>query len=178
MTQQSLVISAIGTDQPGIVNAVSKNILAHDCNIADSRMAVLGGEFAIILHVTGSDNAITRLQQDLPGLENTLGLTLICKQTRDSTQDTGRIPYTVTAISIDHPGIVQGIAEFFASRNINIADLSTERYPAPHTGTAMFRLTLRVFIPAELRLQEIRDQFESFCDALNIDVSFNPATRS
>ena len=44
-----LVISALGRDRSGIVDELSKTILDHDCNLADSRMTVLGGEFAILL---------------------------------------------------------------------------------------------------------------------------------
>ncbi|MCG8010360.1 MAG: hypothetical protein JAY64_01475, partial [Candidatus Thiodiazotropha weberae] len=40
-----LVISALGKDQPGIVKNLSKKILDEGCNITDSRMTVLGGEF-------------------------------------------------------------------------------------------------------------------------------------
>ena len=49
-----LVISALGDDRPGIVNDLSTVILEYGCNIADSRMSVLGGEFALILLVAGN----------------------------------------------------------------------------------------------------------------------------
>ena len=48
-----LVISALGKDHPGIVNTLTKTILNHGCNIVDSRMTVLGGEFAIIMLISG-----------------------------------------------------------------------------------------------------------------------------
>ncbi|MBM3890900.1 MAG: glycine cleavage system protein R, partial [Verrucomicrobia bacterium] len=44
--RQYLVVSAVGQDRPGIVDRISEFILDHDCNIEDSRMAILGGEFA------------------------------------------------------------------------------------------------------------------------------------
>ena len=43
-----IAISAVGQDRPGIVNELSRAILEYGCNIVDSRMTVLGGEFAII----------------------------------------------------------------------------------------------------------------------------------
>ena len=45
--QQQLVISAIGSDRPGIVEQLTDRIAKLDLNITDSRMTVLGGEFAI-----------------------------------------------------------------------------------------------------------------------------------
>jgi len=41
-----LVLSALGKDKPGIVDQLSKAIFDLDCNITDTRMTVLGGEFA------------------------------------------------------------------------------------------------------------------------------------
>ena len=49
MSDNYLVISAQGKDRPGIVNTLSKAALDSGCNITNSRMAVLGGEFALIL---------------------------------------------------------------------------------------------------------------------------------
>lgn len=177
MNRQSLVISALGEDQPGIVDAVSKAVLEHHCSIADSRMAVLGGEFAIILRVTGNRENVVALQQSLPGLQESLGLTLISKLTTERRTRNDRIPYRVTAVSLDHPGIVQRIAEFFARRSINIEDLKTDSYPAAHTGTPLFRITMCVHVPADQRLPELRDQFAAFCDELNIDMDMEQSDR-
>ena len=55
-----LVISALGEDQPGIVNRLSKVLLDQGCNIEDSRMTVLGGEFAVMLLVEGKWNTLAK----------------------------------------------------------------------------------------------------------------------
>src|SRR3990172_3457155 len=97
------VFSALGKDRPGIVNQMSKAILDCGCNIEDSRMTVLGGEFALILMVSGHWGAITRLERQLPPLEQKLELTILSKHTepRASVQD--RVPYTVDVVAMDLP---------------------------------------------------------------------------
>ncbi|HDO34642.1 MAG TPA: glycine cleavage system protein R, partial [Chromatiales bacterium] len=55
-----LVVSALGQDRPGIVNELSLAILNCGCNIEDSRMTVLGGEFAVILLVSGNWSTIAK----------------------------------------------------------------------------------------------------------------------
>ena len=64
---KNLVISALGNDKPGIVNALSKAILDQGGNISESRMTVLGGEFAMMLLVSGTqeciDNIISKLHK-------------------------------------------------------------------------------------------------------------------
>jgi glycine cleavage system transcriptional repressor len=49
-----LVISALGEDHPGTRQRPVPRILEQGCNIEDSRMTVLGGEFAAILLVEGN----------------------------------------------------------------------------------------------------------------------------
>ena len=170
-----LVISAVGEDRPGIVDALSRLIYDCGCNIADSRMSVLGGEFALILLVSGGAEGIGSLQRTLPDLESRLGLTLISRETTARTPHPGQRPYVVRAVAIDHPGIVHRLASFFSSRNINIEDLGTDSYAAPHTGAPMFALTMQVNVPAEMRVAELREQFLQFCDELNIDATMEPA---
>ena len=76
-----LVISALGDDRPGIVNDLSTVILEYGCSIADSRMSVLGGEFAVILLVSGNWDSIAKLEGALPGLGNRLSLLITFKRT-------------------------------------------------------------------------------------------------
>jgi glycine cleavage system transcriptional repressor len=169
-----LVISAIGADRPGIVNALSSNILEHNCNIVDSRMTVLGGEFAIIIMVSGSWDKIAKLESAVPSLEGKLGLTIITKRTEQRSTQGKMLPYMVEVISMDNEGIVYNVAEFFSSRNINIEDLSTGSYSAAHTGTPMFNMNMIISIPADIQLGELREQFTEFCDALNLDAVIEP----
>ena len=167
-----LVISALGSDQPGIVNKLSTLILDQHCNIADSRMAVLGGEFAIILLANGNPTRIKQLEQQLKTEQQSLGLTITCRHTHDK-KDSERTqrPYTVEAVALDHPGIVQRLAGFFADRNLNIENLNTSSYPAAHTGTAMFRLQMHINTPSDTDIAALREQFIEFCEEMSIDAS-------
>ena len=76
-----LVISALGKDRPGIIDELSKAIYDLDCNITDSRMTVLGGEFAILLLVDGQWNQLAKLEDQVPELEERLALTIITRRT-------------------------------------------------------------------------------------------------
>ncbi len=174
---QHLVISAVGNDQPGIVNALSLAIFDAQCNIVDSRMAVLGGEFAIILMVSGDHRAISHLTTHLADEAEKLGLTITTKVTcaRENTQEV--IPYIIEAIALDHPGVVYQLANFLSSKQINIETLTTESYAAAHTGTSMFAVTITVGVPIEQKINSLRDEFTDFCNELNIDTTFQPVKR-
>lgn len=169
-----LVITAVGNDKPGIVNELTKQILDNGCNIQDSRMTILGGEFAIILLLVGNWSAIAKVEDSLPRVAQNLGLSLTCKRTEPRTKQTNMISYHVDALAIDQPGIVHRVADFFSSRNINIESLNSDAYNAAHTGTPMFALTMTVNIPANQSIAQLREQFLDFCDALNMDGMMEP----
>lgn len=169
-----LVLSALGEDHPGIVNTLSKIILEHGCNIEDSRMAVLGGEFAAILLVQGKWNTLAKIENALSELERQLSMTIISKRTGERTAEANLLPYAVDVISMDHPGIVNNLAGFFSERGINIEDMTTSTYPAAHTGTPMFAVHITVGIPADMHIAGLREEFTDYCDGLNLDAVLEP----
>ncbi len=169
-----LVITAVGDDRPGIVDKFSMAILDCGCNINDSRMTVLGGEFALILLVSGKWNELAKLENQLPGLGETLTLTITSKRTELEARQPNLLSYSVDVVSIDHPGIVYKIANFFSNRNINIRELNTNSYAAAHTGTPMFTLNMVVNVPTDVRIASLREDFLDFCDELNMDAALEP----
>ena len=169
-----LVITAVGSDRPGIVNDLTKAVAECGCNIEDSRMTILGGEFAIIMLLSGNWNAVAKLEGLLPKLEQSLQLVISTKRTEPRTPRPNMLSYHVEALSIDHPGIVYRAAQFFSSRNINIESLNTQSYAAAHTGTPMFSLSMTVNIPGDISIAALREQFFDFCDELNLDGVIEP----
>lgn len=175
LMKKYLVISALGNDRPGIVNELSRPIVEAGCNIEASRMAVLGGEFALMLMISGNWSAVAKLESQLSGLEKKLALTLLSKPTEPRPVQQNMVPYVVDVVAMDHPGIVHHIADFFAGQAINIEEMSTWTYPAAHTGTPMFSLNMTISVPAELNIGRLRHEFTVFCDDLNLDATLEPA---
>lgn len=169
-----LVITASGEDRVGLVENFTSKVTETGCNIEESRMAVLGGQFAIIMLVSGAWNALSKLEGQLEPLGRQLGLTLIHKRTRERERPQPVIPYHVEVIALDHPGIVHSLASFFAKRGINIEELQTNTYPAPHTGTPMFSVRITVGVPASTHIPTVRGDFFDYCDDLNLDATFEP----
>ena len=170
-----LVITATGEDQVGLVQRFTSRIVDAGCNIEESRMSLLGGQFAIIMLVSGRWDALTRLEDRLTSVGSELGLAIVQKRTKELERKTPLVPYSINVVAMDHPGIVHNLANFFAQRGINIEELSTDTYPAPHTGTPMFSVNMTVGIPAETHIPTLRGDFLDYCDGLNLDAIFEPA---
>ena len=170
-----LVITASGEDKVGLVEKLTNQITETGCNIEQSRMEVLGGQFALIMLVSGMWNALAKLENLLGPLSEQLGLTTIYKRTQERARGVPVIPYEVDVVALDHPGIVHKLSRFFARNGINIEVLETDTYPAPHTGTPMFSVHMTVGVPGQTHISTLRDDFLSYCDDPNLDATFEPS---
>jgi len=170
-----LVITASGEDKIGLVDRLSSRIAESGCNIEESRMAVLGDQFALIMQLSGPWNALSKLEGQMESLGDQLGLTIIYKRAQHRERVQPAVPYVVEVVAMDHPGIVRNLAAFFSRNGINIEELQTDTYPAPHTGTTMFSVAMTVGIRADVHIPTLRGNFLDYCDDLNLDASFEPA---
>jgi glycine cleavage system transcriptional repressor len=169
-----LVITATGEDRVGLVDRLTGRIAESGCNIEESRMAVLGGQFALIMLLSGPWNALSKLETQLESLGSQLGLSIIHRRTQKRELAQPTVPYSVEVVAMDHPGIVRSLAAFFSRNGINIEELQTDTYPAPHTGTPMFSVTMTVGIGANVHIPTLRGDFLDYCDDLNLDATFEP----
>lgn len=174
--EKLIAVTAIGPDRAGLIRDLSGIVTAAAGNIQESRMIALGSEFAILMLVGGHWASVAKIREKLVSLERGGNLTITVRDSSPRTQKTCA-PYLIDAISLDHEGIVLGLSEFFATRDLEIAEMNTRRYNAPHTGAAMFSLQMTVNIPAEMSVGQLRDEFLDYCDRENLDALMEPADR-
>ena len=68
------VLTAIGEDRPGLVEEVSEFVFARGGSIENSRMANMQGQFAIVMVIGGTEQAIDRITTDLDTLSLQSGI--------------------------------------------------------------------------------------------------------
>jgi len=172
--ENHLAITVLGRNRTGLLDQLARTVRDCGCSLGDSRMVVLGSEFAMVMMVSGNWNAVAKLEQALTRLEQRLELALQHRRTEARRAADDRIPYAVEVMGLDRPGIVQDIADFFARREIDVDDLYSASYPAPQTGAPLYSLHLTVGIPASASLATVRGEFMDFCDDLNLDAMLAP----
>ncbi|HAZ60509.1 MAG TPA: glycine cleavage system protein R [Gammaproteobacteria bacterium] len=169
-----LVFSAVGPNRPAHVEVLARVIRDAGCNILDSRMTVLGSDFAMICLVSGAWDAIAKIEAALPRACEQADLLLSLRRTEQRNPGSDRMPYAVEVVAIDHPGIVYDIAGFFTARDIQVEDMHSTTYAAAHTGAPMFSLHLTVSLSAQTSIAALRGEFMEFCDHLNLDAIIEP----
>jgi glycine cleavage system transcriptional repressor len=172
--KQHLAVSAIGSDRTGMGHELTRVISECGGNISESRMANLGTEFAMLLLVSGNWHALAKLETELKRLAETSSLSIHLKRTEPRAPRTDMLPYSIDVVCLDQTGIVSGLSGFFATRGIDIAEVSTRSYPAAHTGAPMFSVQMIVNVPSRIHVAHLREEFMEFCDSLNLDAILEP----
>ncbi len=171
---QLIVISAVGSDRTGVVQDLSEVILSCNGNIEESRMTTLGSEFAMLLLVSGNWATLSKLEKRLDKLAAASDLSISIRETDERKPGKDRMPYAVDIVSLDQQGIVFNLANFFATRDIEIADVATRSYAAAHTGSPMFAVQMAINVPSSVHVAQLREEFLEVCDRLNLDAILEP----
>ena len=176
LKNKQIVVTVIGPDRAGLVRDLSKIVTDAAGNILESRMIALGSEFAVLMLISGNWHAMAKIREKLDALQKHGEMTITIRDSGPRA-DVTAAPYVIDVVSLDHEGIVLGMSNFFAGRNLEIAELNSRRYNAPHTGAPMFSVQMTVNIPADIQVSTLRDEFLEFCDRENLDAIMEPATR-
>ncbi|MEO5728717.1 MAG: ACT domain-containing protein [Byssovorax sp.] len=174
-----LVLSGLGPDRPGLVAEVTEFLTERGANVEDSRMAVLGGEFGILVLVSGTPGELEAIERDRAGLAEKTGLELLLRRTK-SPEDHRRavsVPCLVTAEALDHEGIVRAVSRALHGAGVNIVSLEATTYEAADTGTPLFRLEARVDLPPEVTVDKLRKAMDVVAEAENLDIEVRSLMR-
>jgi glycine cleavage system transcriptional repressor len=174
MARAFVVLTAVGADRVGIVDDLSGAISAGGCNIEESKMAVLGGEFAVIMLVSGQTAAVDTLSRSLPGLGQKLSLHVECRATHAPRAGEPGRPYLLEAVSLDTPGIVHSVTAILRGHGINIEDLETDTAAAPWTGAPMFRLHAHLVVGLSVSIAQLKEDLARLQREHDLDIKLAP----
>ena len=165
----SLVITLIGPNKTGIINAVSKVIAQHSANWLDSHMANFAGQFAGIVHINVVDSESDALKQSLLRLNSEQLQICIADPTSGVSEQHGQL-LKLALVGQDHPGIVKDISEALATNDISIEELETEINSGSMSGEMMFEAKALICVPPSLTIDELELTLQTVSKGLMVDV--------
>jgi glycine cleavage system regulatory protein len=166
----SLVLTVLGEDRPGLVEALSHIIAAHQGNWLESRMAHVAGQFAGILRASVPEANAAALRTALQGLASRGLQVVIAHSSTDAPAPVARW-LMLDLVGNDHPGIIRDLALTLAQRGINIDELQTACTSAPMTGAMLFKATARLRVPREVAIADLRTALEQLAHDLVVDIT-------
>jgi glycine cleavage system transcriptional repressor len=167
---EQFVLIASGGDRLGVVEQFTSLILEHEGNIEASRMARLGGDFAMLMLVTAPAERVAALREKLEGLD-TYSVHTRPAELRGGTASARVKPYGITVAGADHLGIIYQIARYLTERGVNIETMNTEVEAAPMSGAPLFTMSAVVIAPAGLDADELRQALARLGDQLGVDTA-------
>ena len=168
-------MSAIGRDRPGIVADLAELIYECDCNLEDSRMTILGTEFAVLLLLSGQGPDVERrLTAACKRLEWEKRLTVFFRPLDAAPPGYGATPprrrFELQATGVDKAGIVARVARCLADMGINITHMATQSRPEPLSGTVMYNMQIRMDAPADVDEPALRATLEAIAAHLHVEI--------
>jgi glycine cleavage system transcriptional repressor len=164
-------VAAIGRDRPGIVAAITRNLLDHELNVEDSQMTILGGHFTTMMIVSGVDGVdVGALRADLAATARELNLEAVSvEEVADADHAMAAPTHMVTVYGVDHPGIVHAVSAALAQCEVNITDLNTrlvvdEESAAGANGDGgddLYAMMLEVVLPEGLTVKGLDSMLEA-----------------
>ncbi len=177
---ESLVMTIIGSDRPGLVELVAACVADHGGNWLESRMSHLGGRFAGIARVEVPADRLAELKRALHGLEAD-GLRVVVESGTGSA-GVGGMPHstssgqaaTLEVVGNDRPGILRTVTGVLATHGVNVEELSSECVSAPMGGGDLFQARARLLLPARVKLEDVRRDLEKVGADLMVDLKLRP----
>ncbi len=161
-------LHAVGTDRPGIVAKVTGVLAEAGCNLEDSRMAILSGQFAIMLVVETPDSMTAiGLEESFSAVQAEYDLLIVLRPlvTQEETVDLGET-LSVSIHGGDRLGIVAAVTEAIASLGGNIVDLTTHKIPS--VNGASYVLLLSVESGPQTGEQRMREELDIVARRLGV----------
>ena len=170
-----LVLTVIGKDQPGLVEALADLIAHHGGSWDESRMVRLAGHFAGVVQIHIQEDLAEGLIASLPTLADR-GLSVSVVDSDESlTVVDHRESLRLDLVGQDRPGIMREISRTLAALGVNIQELRTVIESAPMSGERLFRAEAKLVPPARVDFEQIRTALEKLADDMVIDITLKPS---
>ncbi|QCU89867.1 glycine cleavage system protein R [Thiomicrorhabdus sediminis] len=172
--KQSIVISVLGDDKPGLVESLSQLIVEHQGEWVESRMASLAGKFAGILSVSLPKENIESFKTALQNSEK-LCLKVMFEDSLASNHGIASKTYHIELLGQDQPGIIHKISSVLARLNASVDELYTEVVEASMSGEQLFKANIELQVPADVSAALIQQELEHLANELIVDIALQPS---
>lgn len=169
----TLVLTLLGRDKPGLVEAISSAASRHGANWEASKMARLGGRFTGLLLMTSPPHEASELQAELEALSE-LGLKVMVERVDEADPPReGFRALRLELVGTDRPGIMRDVSSVLTRLGVNVDELATQCEAAPMGGGTLFRMEARLACPASVSAETLEREVERLENDLMADISLD-----
>jgi glycine cleavage system transcriptional repressor len=166
------VITGSGQDRVGIVAELAEFLGQHSCNLMDSSMTKLRGEFAIILMVSLPTEGYADFKSGLQAKQTELGLTITVRELKPdelTEPDKSDRYFMVRVYGADRTGIVARVTRELAGLGLNVTDVQTKMITQDKGD--VFVMILEATAPESLAEEKVKATLEPLSQELGVTIS-------
>jgi glycine cleavage system regulatory protein len=172
--ETSYIITFIGDDRPGLVEAVADVLEQNGGNWHESRLSQLGGKFAGLVLVSLPQDSGAQLEAALKSLSSH-GLSIRVTATGPATVESASRAITLTVIGPDRQGIVREISSALASHNVNLTEMDSQVSSAPMSAEHLFEARIEAEVLGSTSVDELADTLDEIANQMTLDIVLEPA---
>lgn len=164
---KSIVITLIGDDRPGIVEAISKIIVIHKGEWVESRLVNLSGKFAGVLRANIPEEECDAFTADIES--GTQGLNITIEQVHVEVAEKGKC-YKLELVGQDRPGIIHRISSALAANGATVDEMESEVVEASMSGEKLFKASIILCLAKGYAIDDLSDVLEDLANELIVDI--------
>ncbi len=168
-----LVLSVVGSDRPGLTQALAAAVLSAGGNWLESHLSRLGGLYVGSVLVELEADAVDRLRSaasavDAHGLEVRIV---------SATEEAGAAgeAFRFSLVGQDRLGIVEQVTAVLSGLGANIETLKTWVDAGSQSGVPLFHTEAGLRLPPELPAARVQAALEDISAEIMVDISVGPA---
>jgi glycine cleavage system transcriptional repressor len=168
---RSFVLTLTGADRIGIVESITRLLLEHGGNVETSRMARLGGEFAVLMLVSMPSDRMDDLDRGLESLTaQGYKVTATATELTYAEAHPGWLGYEIEVRGADHEGIIHEVARYLSEQGISIESAETDTSHAAVSGVPLFTMTALVVAPPTVSPREWEAGLDAIAHRENLEI--------
>ena len=166
----TLVLSVVGSDRPGLTQALAGAVLSARGNWLESHLSRLGGLYVGSVLVELAADGVEALRAavqavDAHGLE-----VRIAPAVADADTASGEA-IQFKLVGQDQPGIVHQVTAILSRLGVNIEAFESHISAEPHSGAPLFNTEARLRLPTGLSAGQVQAALEDISGEIMVDIS-------
>ena len=168
-----MVLSVVGSDRPGLTQALAAAVLSAGGNWLEGHLSRLGGLYVGSVLIELEADAVEGLRAAVDAVD-AHGLEVRIAPAIDA-DDAGGEAFEFSLVGQDQPGIVNQVTTVLSGLGANIETFRSWIDAEPHSGAALFHIEARLRLATEGAAARIQAALEDISAEIMVDVALKPA---
>ena len=164
-----LVLSVVGSDQPGLTRALAAAVLSAGGNWLEGHLSRLGGLYVGSVLVELDQGRVEALRAAVAAVD-AAGLEVRIAPAVETAKAAGET-LQFSLVGQDRPGIVNQVTATVSELGANIETFETWLSTEAHSGAPLFHMAANLRLPPDLSAAKVQAALEAISGEIMVDVA-------